>query len=101
LKGLLFLVPQLVLGADSWRGIEYPMNRWGISVMGVNQVEKGNLTSAGVKGKIDLGGKLGEVDLNADFLKPQDLKVDADVKIVKVDYFLLQYECDYTFWNYT
>ncbi|MGL5428066.1 MAG: hypothetical protein ACRDAS_09150 [Cetobacterium sp.] len=95
-KGLLFLVPQLVLAADSWRGIQYPMNRWGISVMGVNQVEKGNLTSAGVKGKIDLGGlnlggNLGEVDLNVDFLKPQDLRVDADVKIIKVDYFVLPF----------
>ncbi|MGL5356897.1 MAG: hypothetical protein ACRDAQ_10245 [Cetobacterium sp.] len=86
-KGLLFLVPQLVLAADTWRGIQYPMNRWGISVMGVNQVEKGNLTSAGVKGKL---GK-NKLDINVDFLKPQDLRVDADVKIVKVDYFVLPF----------
>ena len=85
--GLLFLLPQLVLGQDSWRGIPYPMNRWGVSVMGVKQTEKGNLTGAGVVGKI--GRK--ETEIKIDFLEPKDLKVDADVQIVKVDYFVLPF----------
>ncbi|MGL4254668.1 MAG: hypothetical protein ACRCR2_11645 [Fusobacteriaceae bacterium] len=85
--GLLFLLPQLVLGQDSWRGIQYPMNRWGVSVMGVKQTEKGNLTEASVTG-IKLTDKL---NANVDFLKPEDLKVDADVQMVKVDYFVLPF----------
>ena len=85
--GLLFLLPQLVIGQDSWRGIPYPMNRWGVSVMGVKQTEKGNLTEASVSG-IKIGEKL---TANVDFLKPEDLKMDADVQIVKVDYFVLPF----------
>ncbi|MGL5917867.1 MAG: hypothetical protein ACRCYM_01305 [Cetobacterium sp.] len=93
-EGLLLLLPLLsgvAYGADSWRGIEYPMNRWGVSVMGINQVEKGNLTSASVTGKIKLNGLKNDLDMNVDFLKPEDLKVDANVKLVKVDYFLLPF----------
>ncbi|MGL5710176.1 MAG: hypothetical protein ACRCW9_04965, partial [Cetobacterium sp.] len=85
--GLLFLLPQLVLGQDSWRGIPYPMNRWGVSVMGVKQTEKGNLTGASVSG-IKITEKL---NANVDFLEPEDLKMDADVQIVKVDYFVLPF----------
>lgn len=77
--GLLFLLPQLVLGQDSWRGIPYPMNRWGVSVMGVKQTEKGNLTGASVSGKIKLDKLNKELNLNAEFFKPENLKVDADV----------------------
>ncbi|MGL4954079.1 MAG: hypothetical protein ACRDA0_01495 [Cetobacterium sp.] len=89
--GLLFLLPQLVLGQDSWRGIPYPMNRWGVSVMGVKQTEKGNLTEASVSGKIKLDKLNKELNLNAEFFKPENLKVDADVQIVKVDYFVLPF----------
>jgi len=85
--GLLFLLPQLVLAQHSWRGIPYPMNRWGVSVMGVKQTEKGNLTGAGVSG-IKLFDKY---EVEVDFTKPKSLKMDADVKIVKVDYFVLPF----------
>lgn len=84
--GGLFLLSQIILAQDTWRGIPYPMNRWGVSIMGVKQTEKGNLTDASVSGEIVKGLKL-----NVNFLEPEDLKVDADVQIVKVDYFVLPF----------
>ncbi|MEG0301542.1 hypothetical protein [Cetobacterium sp.] len=86
--GLLAILPQLVLAQEYWNGIPYPLNRWGVSVMGVNQTEKGNLKSASVEG-IKLHEKI--PNLNAYFLNPHDMEVDAKVQIVKVDYFLLPF----------
>ncbi|MEG1808099.1 MAG: hypothetical protein RR265_08180, partial [Cetobacterium sp.] len=86
--GLLAILPQLVLAQEYWNGIPYPLNRWGVSVMGVNQTEKGNLKSASVEG-IKIHEKI--PNLNAYFLNPHDMEVDAKVQIVKVDYFLLPF----------
>ena len=86
--GLLAILPQLVLAQEYWNGIPYPLNRWGVSVMGVNQREKGDLKSASVEG-IKIHEKI--PDLNAYFLNPHDMEVDAKVQIVKVDYFILPF----------
>lgn len=86
--GLLFLLSQLVLAQEYWNGIPYPMNRWGISVMGVDQKEKGDLKSASVNG-IEIGGKI--PNANVDFLNPHNMEVDAKVQLVKVDYFILPF----------
>ena len=86
--GLLALLPQLVLAQEYWNGIPYPLNRWGVSVMGANQTEKGNLKSASVEG-IKIHEKI--PNLNAYFLNPHDMEVDAKVQIVKVDYFILPF----------
>lgn len=87
-KGLLFLLPQLVLAQDYWNGIPYPMNRWGVSIMGVDQRERGDLKSASVNG-IEIGGKI--PNANVDFLNPHNMEVDAKVQLVKVDYFVLPF----------
>lgn len=86
--GLLFLLPQLVLAQEYWNGISYPMNRWGVSVMGVKQREKGDLKSASVNG-IEIGGKI--PNANVDFLSPHNMEVDAKVQLVKADYFILPF----------
>lgn len=86
--GLLFLLSQLVLAQDYWNGIPYPMNRWGVSVMGVNQTEKGDLKSASVEG-IKVADKI--PNANVYFLNPHDMEVDAKVQLIKVDYFVLPF----------
>lgn len=86
--GLLLLLPQLTFAQDYWNGIPYPMNRWGVSVMGVEQREKGDLKKASVNG-IELGG--GIPNANVEFLNPHNIEVDAKVQLLKVDYFLLPF----------
>lgn len=86
--GLLILLPQLAFSQDYWNGIPYPMNRWGVSVMGVEQREKGDLKKASVNG-IELGG--GIPNANVEFLNPHNIEVDAKVQLLKVDYFLLPF----------
>lgn len=86
--GLLFLLPQLVLAQEYWRGIPYPMNRWGVSVMGVDQTEKGKLKGASVNG-IEIGDKIPNANVN--FMNPRNMEVDAKVQLVKVDYFVLPF----------
>ena len=85
---LLILFSQLIYSQDYWMGIPYPMNRWGVSVMGVTQTEKGDLKSASVQ-NIKLHESI--PNLNVNFLNPHDMKVDAKVQIVKVDYMLLPF----------
>ncbi|MDX8335903.1 hypothetical protein [Candidatus Cetobacterium colombiensis] len=86
--GLLFLLPQLVLAQDYWRGIPYPMNRWGISALGVSQTEKGKISN------IDINIKkipLGNIEADLEIINPESIKVKAEVKGVKVDYFVLPF----------
>ncbi|WP_432204699.1 hypothetical protein ACQ9ZF_07620 [Cetobacterium somerae] len=86
--GLLFLLPQLVLAQDYWRGIPYPMNRWGISALGASQTEKGKISN------IDINIKkipLGNIEADLEIINPESIKVKAEVKGVKVDYFVLPF----------
>jgi hypothetical protein len=86
--GLLFLLPQLVLAQDYWRGIPYPMNRWGISVLGVSQTEKGKISN------IDINIKkisMGNTELDLEIINPESIEVKAEVKGVKFDYFVLPF----------
>lgn len=87
--GLLFLLSQLVLAQDYWNGIPYPMNRWGISGLGVTQTEKGKISNIDINiKKIPITGKL-EADL--EIVNPESIEVKAEVKAVKIDYFILPF----------
>ncbi|MGL6119781.1 MAG: autotransporter outer membrane beta-barrel domain-containing protein [Fusobacteriaceae bacterium] len=67
-----------------WMGIPYTMNRWGISVLGVNQTEKGKISNVELNNKI-----LNK--LNANIRNADSIKVTADVKLLKADYFVLPF----------
>lgn len=76
------LIGTLSFCEERWLNIPYPMNRWGVSVLRVNQTEKGDVVRA--------SGNLGN-NIGFEFENPESLKVKADVNMVKVDYFLLPF----------
>ncbi|MGL5965137.1 MAG: hypothetical protein ACRCZ9_12455 [Fusobacteriaceae bacterium] len=76
-----------------WMGIPYPMKRWGVSILGVNQVESGNIKKVDMNfDKIEIQiPNLGVLESDLKIINPDSIEVDADVKLVKVDYFVLPF----------
>lgn len=70
--------------SSEWMGIPYPMNRWGVSVLGVNQTEKGDISGISMKNETLNSAGITIVD-------PESIKVNAKVKLVKADYFVLPF----------
>lgn len=71
-----------------WMGIPYPMKRWGVSILGVKQAEKGKISNVDINLKeISLGNST----VGLKIVNPDSIKVNADVKLIKFDYFVLPF----------
>lgn len=76
-----------------WMGIPYPMKRWGVSVLGVNQTEKGNIKSVDMNiKKVEIPiPNFGVLESELKVVNPESIEVKADVQLVKLDYFILPF----------
>lgn len=79
---------------DTFYGIPYPMKRWGVSILSVNQKEHGKITNVDINLKsvpISIPGSDTGMDVGLAVVNPDSIKVTADVKLIKADYFLLPF----------